>query len=83
MVVMIVGFVLLNAINNMVIELMIPDVSVSSSMLFSSFQFRQSGENIHVQLPQNTQAILTPLIWALTPLFLWTITWLKIKEKEI
>ncbi|MCE7990885.1 MAG: hypothetical protein HEP71_02855 [Roseivirga sp.] len=83
MVVIIAGFVVLNTLNNFSLEYMIPDLSVTSSMPLSSFQFRQSGENIHVQLPAATQAMVSPFLWTLTPLFLWGITWLKIKEKEI
>lgn len=83
MAVIIAGFALLNTLNNTLLEYMIPDLSVTSSMPWSSFQFRQSGENIHVNLPNKTQAILTPFIWTLTPVFLWVITWLKVKEKEI
>lgn len=83
MVVIIAGFVLLNTLNNLSLEYLIPDLSVTSSMPFSSFQFRQSGENIHVQLPAPTRARLMPALWTLLPLFLWGITWLKVKEKEI
>lgn len=83
MVAIIAGFVLLNALNNISLEYMIPDLSVTSSMPLKSFQFRQSGENVHVQLPEATQAVVAPFLWTLTPLFLWGITWLKIKEKEI
>ncbi|GAB5525284.1 MAG: hypothetical protein Roseis2KO_31560 [Roseivirga sp.] len=83
MVLIIIGFVLFNAINNLSLEYMIPDLSVTSSIPFNSFQFRQAGENIHVQLPEATQATLMLFIWTLLPLFLWAITWLKIKEKQI
>lgn len=83
MVAIILAVVLLNSANNMIIESMIPNLSVTSSMLFSSFQFRQSGENILVQLPASIQTVITPLIWTLLPLALWAITWLKLKEKQI
>lgn len=82
--VLIIGVViLLNTFNNFTLEYMIPDLSVTSSMPFSSFQFRHSGENIHVLLPSSTRAAFMPFLWILLPLALWGITWLKIKEKEI
>lgn len=83
MVLIIGGVILLNTFNNFTLEYMIPDLSVTSSMPFSSFQFRHSGENIHVLLPSSTRAAFMPFLWTLLPLALWGITWLKIKEKEI
>ena len=81
MVTIILGVVLLNTINNMTLEFMIPDLSVTSSMPLRSFLFRQAGENIQVNLPTAIQGVVSLCTWTLIPLFLWTITLLKVKEE--
>ena len=83
MVLLIVGVILLNLFNNFTLEYMMPDLTVVSSMPFNGFQFRHSGDNVHVLLPAATRAAFMPFLWVLLPLALWGITWLKIKEKEI
>jgi len=83
MVLIIAGVILLNLFNNAMLEYMIPDLNVTSSMPFNSFQFRHLGENIHVLLPSSARASFMPVLWVLLPVALWGITWLKIKEKEI
>lgn len=83
MVLLIIGVILLNTFNNFSLEYMIPDLSVTSSMPFNSFQFRHAGENIHVLLPTSIRASFMPALWVVLPLALWGITWLKIQEKEI
>lgn len=81
--VIILGIVFLNYFNNWMIESMIPDMTVTSSGLLSSFQFVYQGENVYVNLPDAPAAVISFCEQFILPLLLWGIAWLRLKEKEI
>ncbi|MDF1699085.1 MAG: hypothetical protein P1U56_24745 [Saprospiraceae bacterium] len=76
-------FVCLNYLNNVILEILIPNMNVVSSIPFSSFQFVNNGENIHVFLPTHTDRITSIFVRLLLPITLWFLVWMKLKEKQI
>jgi len=76
-------FVAINYINTMMIELLIPNMKVVSSIPFDSFQFSQYGENIKVFLPDHIDYLSTVFIRLILPIVMWFLVWLKLKEKQV
>ena len=75
--------VLFNYINSFILELLIPDMSVVSSIAFDSFLFRHQGENVKVLLPENVDSINSIFIRIILPVLIWITVGLKLKEKQI
>lgn len=76
-------FVLFYYLNNLLLELMMPEISVVSSTLFDSFQFFHQGENIKVYLFKSANTLSSVFIRIVLPISIWFAVWLKFKEKEV
>jgi hypothetical protein len=76
-------FICLNYLNNVILEILIPNMNVVSSIPFDSFQFSNNGENIHVFLPTQTDRITAIFVRLILPVSLWFLVWMKFKEKQI
>lgn len=76
-------FILFNTLNNLILEFLIPEMSVVSSVAFDSFQFVHLGENIKVFLPEQAELIGAVFVRGILPISIWFIVWLKLKEKEV
>ena len=79
----ILGFVIQYHLNDFMLELMIPEVTVTSSMPLGGFQFVDQGENVYVSLPEGVGEFNDFCVRYLLPLLLWSIAWLRLKEKEV
>lgn len=76
-------FILFNTLNNLILESLIPEMSVVSSAAFDSFQFMHQGENIKVFLPEQADFLSAVFVRGILPISIWFIVWLKLKEKEV
>jgi len=76
-------FVAFNYLNNLILELLIPNMKVVSSIPFDSFQFVHQGENVQVFLPNWLDVIFSVFIRILLPILMWFLVWLKLKEKQV
>jgi hypothetical protein len=76
-------FVAFNYLNNMILEFLIPNIKVSSSIAFDSFQFTHQGENVKVFLPDSLDFICSVFIRLILPISMWFLVWLKLKEKQV
>jgi len=76
-------FVVFNYLNNMMLESLIPNMKVVSSIAFDSFQFVHQGENVKVFLPNNVDIVCSFFIRILLPVLIWFLVWLKLKEKQV
>lgn len=76
-------FVGFNYLNNLMIELLIPNMKVVSSIPFDSFQFIHQGENVQVFLPSKIDQICSFFVRILLPILMWFLVWLKLKEKQV
>ncbi len=76
-------FIAFNYINTVILEFLIPEISVVSSTAFDSFLFSHQGENIKVSLLKNTNTLSSIFVRVVLPVSIWFAVWLKLKEKEI
>lgn len=79
----IIFFIVFNSINTLMLEFLIPDMSVISSSAFDSFQFIHQGENIKVFLPEHADVISSIFVRGMLPVSIWFVVWLKLKEKQV
>jgi hypothetical protein len=75
--------VVFNYINTLILEVLIPETSVISTIAFDSFLFSYQGENIKVFLFQDANMVSSIFVRVVIPISLWLAVWLKLKEKEI
>lgn len=76
-------FVVFNFMNNLILETIIPEMNVTSSIPFDSFQFVHLGENVKVFLPPQIDFANAIYIRLILPCSLWFLVWLKLKEKQV
>lgn len=76
-------FIAFNYLNNLILELLIPNMKVTSSIPFNSFQFLHQGENVQVFLPNEIGVICSVFVRILLPILMWFLVWLKLKEKQV
>ena len=76
-------FVLLNYLNQCLLYLMLPEYEIISATMFDSFQFGYLGNVIKVVLPESIEGLSRLFIRCILPLSLWTLVWLKLKEKQV
>lgn len=74
---------LFNYINLLLLNFLIPEISVVSSTAFDSFLFTHHGENIKVLLVEKADLFSSLFVRAVLPISIWFAVWLKLKEKEI
>ena len=75
--------VVFNYINTQLLELLLPETKIVSSIAFDSFLFSHHGENIKVMLPNHVNTISSVFIRVLLPISIWFAVGFKLKEKEI
>ena len=75
--------VILNYVNTLILEFLIPDAKIVSSITFDSFLFSHQGENVKVLLLGSSEVLSAIFVRAVLPIFIWVAVWLKLKEKEI
>ncbi|WP_394748949.1 hypothetical protein [Spongiimicrobium salis] len=75
--------IVFNYINTLLLEFLIPEVTIVSSLAFDNFQFTNLGENIKVFLPEQADLMSSIFVRAILPISIWSIVWLKLKEKEV
>ncbi|MDW3647624.1 MAG: hypothetical protein R8P61_11200 [Bacteroidia bacterium] len=73
----------LNFLNNTLLDILIPEVPVLSSILFDSFLFSHQGENIKVAMLGPVDLLSSLFVRLILPFSLWIAVWLKLKEKEV
>ena len=76
-------FIASNYLNIIIIGFLIPEMTVTSSSAFDSFQFVHLGENIKILLPEEANFISSIFVRAVLPISIWCIVWLKLREKEV
>jgi len=76
-------FIVFNYLNGFMLEMLIPEAEVVSSIAFDSFLFSHQGENTKVFLLERANLLSSLFIRFVLPVAIWTLVWLKLKEKEI
>lgn len=76
-------FIAFNYINTLMLEVLIPEASVVSTIPFDSFLFSHQGENIKVFLFTEANMVSSLFVRVVLPISIWFAVWLKLKEKEI
>lgn len=74
---------LFNYINTTILEFLIPETTLISSVAFDSFLFSHQGENIKVLLTEKADIPSWIFVNVVLPISIWFAVWLKLKEKEI
>ncbi|MCV6629461.1 MAG: hypothetical protein OIF50_06345 [Flavobacteriaceae bacterium] len=69
--------------NGFILQLLLPEVNILSSMAFDHFLFAHLGENIKVSLDPVNNWWSSLFVRGFFPLAIWVAVWLKLKEKEI
>jgi len=75
--------VIYNYLNNIILEFLIPDLKLVSSIALDSFLFRHEAENVKVFLPENIDLIFSIFTRFILPISMWFLVWLKLKEKQV
>lgn len=75
--------ILFNYINTTILEFLIPETTLISSVAFDSFLFSHQGENIKVLLTEKADVPSWVFVNVVLPISIWFAVWLKLKEKEI
>ena len=76
-------FILFNYLNNFILELLIPNVNLVSSVAMDSFLFHHEAENVTVFLPESIDLVSAIFTRFLLPVSMWFLVWLKLKEKQV
>ncbi|MFK7775816.1 MAG: hypothetical protein AB8F94_27080 [Saprospiraceae bacterium] len=76
-------FILFNYLNNLILEMLIPEVNLVSSIALDSFLFHHETENVTVFLPENIDLATAVFTKFLLPISMWFLVWLKLKEKQV
>lgn len=76
-------FIAFNYINGLMLQFLIPEASVVSSIPFDSFLFSHQGENVTVFLSEKTELWTSLFVKVVFPISIWVAVWLQLKEKEI
>lgn len=76
-------FILFDYLNNFILELLIIDANIVSSIALDSFLFHHETENITVSLPENIDLAFVIFTRFLLPISMWFLVWLKLKEKQV
>ncbi len=74
---------LFNYINMLLLNFLIPEISIISSTAFDSFLLSHQGENIKVSLVGEANLFSSLFVRVVLPISIWVAVWLKLKEKEI
>jgi hypothetical protein len=75
-------FIVFNG-NNILLALITGVQTISSNTPFNSFQFRNNGENVYVTMPGKISMVMDLLLKIVLPLFLWYITYQRLREKQL
>lgn len=75
--------IIFNYLNHLLLDLLLPEATIISSIAFDSFLFLNHGENLKVFLPEGADIFSAIFVHFILPVAVWYLVWLKLKEKEI